>query len=270
MDNLKGLICYHSNTGNTAATVTFVQRRLSSLNGVMFDVHDVSSGLTSDWEAYDVVGLATWTYYLGVPPLLARWLAALPDLADKPVFLLTTYGVMPGWALKRMAEAVMPKGAVVIGAHAFHTPESYPPFIVKGWDSADAPDAGDLAKMAIFLADLEQQCERIKRGQAPDTVKVKLGLFDYVIRPYSVEKARRKMGALAVDSSVCTGCGTCERMCRYGAITFEEGPQFDAAACQGCFACFNHCPTGAIFTEKLKGVGQYAGPGETFLAKLGQ
>lgn len=268
MNDLKGLICYHSNTGNTVAVVKFLAQQM---DGVTFDLHNVTDATAPDFGTYDVIGCVTWTYYLGVPPLMADWLADMPDLAGKPVFLMNTYGVMPGWTLKRMAETIAARNGSVIGAYSFHTPESYPPFIVKGWDSVDAPEPADLASFEAFVAELEVQLTRIGAGQTPELSRVKLGWFDYVIRPSSVEKARRKMGALVVDAALCTGCATCAAVCHYNAIDCADGPpQFDAAQCHSCFACFNHCPAGAIFTEKLKGEhkAQYAGPDEIFLAKL--
>jgi len=51
-----------------------------------------------------------------------------------------------------------------------------------------------------------------------------------------------------VDEDKCTGCGTCEEMCPYGAIVLnEEGiAQVVAAACKGCGACGSVCPEHAI------------------------
>ncbi|MDR2943972.1 MAG: FAD-dependent oxidoreductase [Methanosarcinales archaeon] len=63
----------------------------------------------------------------------------------------------------------------------------------------------------------------------------------------------------SVDESVCVGCGACQDVCPYHAITLEEktvtqkGLSFKAvrsvinpAACKGCGCCAMSCPTGAI------------------------
>ena len=41
----------------------------------------------------------------------------------------------------------------------------------------------------------------------------------------------------------CTGCGTCETVCPYGAITMEDGlPKVNEDVCMGCGWCMGHCP----------------------------
>jgi len=58
---------------------------------------------------------------------------------------------------------------------------------------------------------------------------------------------------------LCNGCSQCERVCPYGAITYESkevrGPEFrgvkriavvNEAVCQGCGACTVTCPSGAM------------------------
>ncbi len=62
------------------------------------------------------------------------------------------------------------------------------------------------------------------------------------------------------DEMMCNGCSTCERVCPYGAITYEDkefrGPnrttlirrvaKVNEAICQGCGCCTVACPSGAM------------------------
>ncbi len=61
------------------------------------------------------------------------------------------------------------------------------------------------------------------------------------------------------NETVCNGCSQCEKVCPYGAITYEEkeirSPEFrgvrrvatvNEAVCQGCGACTVTCPSGAM------------------------
>jgi heterodisulfide reductase subunit A len=61
------------------------------------------------------------------------------------------------------------------------------------------------------------------------------------------------------NETLCNGCSACERVCAYGAITYEEKEVFDhgrrerrrvalvnEAICQGCGACTVTCPSGAM------------------------
>ena len=51
-----------------------------------------------------------------------------------------------------------------------------------------------------------------------------------------------------VDSTMCIGCGTCERNCSFNAIRVDEDgvAQVDEIACKGCGVCAASCPVRAI------------------------
>lgn len=57
-----------------------------------------------------------------------------------------------------------------------------------------------------------------------------------------------------LDGDLCTGCGACVSVCRFGAITMRDGGAhgIDAVACEGCTACARICPVGAIGMERLQ------------------
>ena len=45
----------------------------------------------------------------------------------------------------------------------------------------------------------------------------------------------------------CAECGTCETVCRFGAVT---GSVVDPMSCEGCGVCYHMCPSSAIVMEK--------------------
>ncbi len=52
-----------------------------------------------------------------------------------------------------------------------------------------------------------------------------------------------------IDESVCSGCGLCEKLCPYGALSLSEKERVmkvSSALCKGCGACAGACPSGAI------------------------
>jgi heterodisulfide reductase subunit A len=52
-----------------------------------------------------------------------------------------------------------------------------------------------------------------------------------------------------VDEELCSGCGICEPLCTYRAITFDGEPRvakINEAMCKGCGACAAACPAGVI------------------------
>lgn len=55
-----------------------------------------------------------------------------------------------------------------------------------------------------------------------------------------------------VDEEQCSTCGNCVEVCRYNALTMEEGefPQVDDLACEGCRACSLVCFDDALSYEE--------------------
>lgn len=58
--------------------------------------------------------------------------------------------------------------------------------------------------------------------------------------------------AAEIDSAGCTGCGLCERMCRYDAVSADNGVYvIDPLRCEGCKVCVTFCPENAVrFLQK--------------------
>ena len=55
----------------------------------------------------------------------------------------------------------------------------------------------------------------------------------------------------AIDQTLCNGCGTCQEVCRFDAVSFTDGEfSIDPVACDGCAACLYTCPENAINLEK--------------------
>ena len=52
-----------------------------------------------------------------------------------------------------------------------------------------------------------------------------------------------------VDSSKCTGCGTCADLCRFDAIYMDDKAEIDHFSCEGCTVCATFCPEEAISLE---------------------
>jgi len=262
---MQGILFYHSNSGNTQFVCNTLQHQLQA---VELTLHNVAHTPLPDLNPFDIVGFATWTYFLGLPPFFQSFLNDLPQQTGKPAFALNTFGMMSGQALKQLSDKLTTKGFVVMAAHSLHTPESYPPYIIKGWDSVDAPDTKLLDAFHKFMAELDEKLTQLNQDTPATKTKVKIGLFNHLLRPYSLTKARKQMGTLFVNTDLCTDCGICQEKCLYDAITLNPDPIFDTEKCHACWACFNHCPEKAIFTEKIKGVGHYAEPNPQFIEKM--
>jgi len=74
--------------------------------------------------------------------------------------------------------------------------------------------------------------------------------LELVLQPQRLEAHDFIGGAVAqIDPDRCRGCGTCRLVCRFDAISDEQGYVVDPIACEGCAACVYQCPEEAISME---------------------
>ncbi len=256
---------YYSSTGNTHLACRYIAHQL---HPAQVDLIEMSKNAPVDLSAYDGVGFATPTFFMGLPYLVSRFIEQLPRQQDKSAFVFNTYGMMSGQTLKLLTKLVTAKGFKVIAGHSLLMPENYPPFVAKGWGNVDAPGDKEMAGFNQFLTHLSSRLAALQAGQPVERARISIGLLNSLMRPKSPAGARREIGLFFVDEALCSGCGTCSAACPYGAITFDSKPIFVAEQCCGCWTCFNHCPQQAIFTRKIKGTGHYPHPNEQVTAKL--
>lgn len=262
---MRGAILYYSGTGNTALACQYVARRLS----VPFELVDVTTTPDVDVEGVDIVGFATPTDFWGIPHRFETVIGGLPRQNGKPAFVFNTFGALSGKTLRILAQAVAAKGFDVVGGHSLQMPENYPPMLSGKMAAVNEPSPRPLARFDSFIGEVDGLLAALGRGERVAERKVPLSVLDSLIPRRARTTARDNMGEKSVDASLCTGCGTCERDCPYGAIRLEPKPVFDMSVCYGCWRCYNQCPSGAIYTDKFRGGPYYPGPSELLREKLG-
>jgi len=96
----------------------------------------------------------------------------------------------------------------------------------------------------IFIAGC---CEGPK--DIPDTVAQAKAAASEVLSLLARGSVEIEPIVASVDEEVCIGCGLCEKMCVYGALSLAE-PEgvmtVNEALCKGCGACSAICPSGAM------------------------
>jgi ferredoxin len=235
---------------------------------VEFDLIDVTREKSVDLDPYDVVGFATFTDFLGVPYLFQSFIEELPEAEGRPAFVFNTYGFISGKTLRIMEELVRERRYKVVAGHTLHTPESYPPQILRGLGAEKAPSDREMARFEGFVTELARLLGEAEAGREVRSKRSRIGMLNSMIPRFPRTRSREDMGEKRVDEELCIECGKCERVCPYGAIKLAPEPVFDEQACYGCWGCYNHCPEGAIHTAKLRGEGRYPGPNEQLREKL--
>ena len=95
----------------------------------------------------------------------------------------------------------------------------------------------------IFIAGC---CEGPK--DIPDSVAQAKGAAAEVLSLIARGKVEIEPITVTVDEELCSGCGLCQKVCNFGALSpSEEGVmRVNEALCKGCGACAAICPSGAI------------------------
>ena len=117
------MVAYESRTGNTQRAAQLVAGGLRSAGAEV----TLSPVTQPDFKALakaDLIVVGTWTdglFFFGQRPGGAGKIArSLPDLWDKPTYSYVTYAVNPGRSHQKLADLLEAKGAVSMGAAAFH------------------------------------------------------------------------------------------------------------------------------------------------------
>lgn len=107
----------------------------------------------------------------------------------------------------------------------------------------------ETATSGIFIAGVSQFPKDIT-----DTVSHASGAASKVLSLFSKDEFLREPIIAYVDTEICAGCGFCEAICPYNAITIDKKRKVSVvneAICEGCGACSAGCPSGAITLKNL-------------------
>lgn len=257
-----GLFCY-SATGNTLLACRYFANRIPQVEIVNL-LQDNGRTISH----FDIVGFACPTYYFSIPPIVKTIIEGVEQYALKPAFLLTTFGMMQGRGLKDLSVAVRRMGFSILESYALRMPENYPPFLLKGWTSSDAPNENEKLCFESFIGSIAEKIKLFESGKTIKRKAVSVGFLNSVLPKPSHNGIMKQFGRLCLDSQRCNSCGACRDSCAYGAIRFAEQPIFQRNLCRACFNCYNACPHKAISTTKVPDVYQYVGPSRVLKEKL--
>ncbi len=90
----------------------------------------------------------------------------------------------------------------------------------------------------------------------PDSVAQAVGAAQRASIPLMQGEVEIEPLVAEVDEAVCTGCGACEAICSFGAITVDTADakkaKVNEVICKGCGSCSAICPSGAISIKHFR------------------
>jgi heterodisulfide reductase subunit A len=96
----------------------------------------------------------------------------------------------------------------------------------------------------IFVAGVAQGPKDI-----PDTVAQAKGAASSAAALMAQKEVEIEPYYSVVVEHLCSGCRSCQSLCPFGAIDFDEGRKIavvNPALCKGCGTCVSACPSGAM------------------------
>lgn len=114
----------------------------------------------------------------------------------------------------------------------------------------------DTAIDGIFLAGCCQSPKDIF-----DTISQARAAAAAAISPMAMGKVKTEATISEVREEICIGCRSCEEVCAYSALSFDETKKImvvNEALCKGCGSCASACPSGAAAARHFKDIQIYA------------
>lgn len=249
------MIFYFSGTGNSF----WVAKKLSETFGEQLIpiTKAMTEGKEYSLSKGEGLGFVFPVYSWGPPQVVLEFLhnIRLSDTPDYPYFVCTC-GDDTGKTTEIMQKNA-PKGWNFQAGYSVIMPNTY--VAMPGFDvDAKQEELRKLQEAEIRILHIAECLT--KRTKEFDCNEGKMPWTKtYIIRPlfnrYFI--APKKFHV----SSVCIGCGICEKVCPLQNISMKNGHPIWSNNCAMCLSCYHHCPKHAIeYGNSTKQKGQYLHP----------
>jgi flavodoxin/Fe-S-cluster-containing hydrogenase component 2 len=251
VSNLKVLIIYFSQTGNTKKIAETIRKGILKSNNTC-EITQIKKVDVNILENYDLIGIGTPTFFYREPRNVNNFIQDLKETKRKHCFIFCTHGSLIGNTFYYMNEELTKKGYIVIGtfdSYGYSSLQFYPePMHTEGH-----PDEIEFKEAEGFG---ENICDISKKVQNGDISLIPK--FDLISNTWwnkqseqlSPEFLRKVSPKFVINEDVCTKCLACEENCPVDAIDIEANPpEIQKEECISCYYCEQACPVGAIKTD---------------------
>ncbi len=254
------MIFYFSGTGNTR----WAAQEVSHATGdALYDMAEMPEGQLPALENGERIGLC-FPVHAWRPPLLVRAFARelgtrLGDASSHYLWALCTAGDDIGETMSILQRDLGQGGLQAHSMFSLLMPETYVglPFM----DVDPLPREAEKRSQArrdldSFLSSIINQERGAVHLHLSHWPRVNSRLLGWAFYKWLINDK-----PFVCDTSLCIGCGLCEKTCPVGNISLDENnvPQWlHNGRCLTCFACYHHCPRHAIeWSNRTRGKGQY-------------
>lgn len=256
-------IIYFSSSNNTKYIAELITRglKLANHNPQLIPWTSFKSGAI-DLIKYDVFGLGSPIYALSYPPFVISLLKELPKAEnEQKFFLFDTNAGLPGNTLKVAKNILEKKGYSFLGALEIISPTRDSVFQTEFFDYVSWSEK-KLHKSLQFGMEIGFSLRKPNPSVLDWTIK-KMPFANLIRKGFQYLEGffYKFIGkSIVIQSSKCTNCKVCLRVCPTSAITIDNGPIIHKELCTGCFKCLRECPEGALYLKQFPNFEYFEGP----------
>ncbi len=242
---MKASIMTFSQTGNTLKVGTSIGHGLQNEG---FEIEHVNFRRLKNWnpEDADIIGIGAPCFEFSPPECLTDFLENTTiDFSSKKVFVFITSSGLPMNTLWKQAEAVLKKGATVIGGIQIIGMDNFPTLFGHHEGRPNKKDLALSEKFGKALAANIKHGTILPKHFRADQAREgkKLGDFLSPIMLYVKKKTIRKPKC---DLDKCVFCGNCVFDCPTKTIKIRNKTVTFGEDCIQCYRCWHICPENAI------------------------
>lgn len=233
----KNSILYFSGTGNTYD----VSKKVA--NKCEFELINISTLREEKIIEIncDVIGIACPIYYGGIPKVVRNVVDKIQKIDNKYIFILATYGGMPGNPIKIIDNSLNSKGMKISSGFLFKMPGNYIALYDARNKKVQIKNFEKANKKIDEIANIINYRKVVSYEKSP-----------YIIdRPFSVFSTKRVEGLSSYDKKFivdnkCNKCGLCMKICPVNNIKLKDRVITWDGRCEQCMSCIQYCPKEAI------------------------
>ncbi len=243
------LVLYFTETGNSLEVAKAIQNKMGDVE--IKNIIDISDDI--DLTNYETIGFVYPVYFIKTPKFILDKIAKLSIPKNTYYYAISTAGAMDGNSGHLLYQALEKKDAKLSYYKSVNMVDNY----IIMYSAPDVQKQADKSTKAVITYN-----EAIDEIIAQKTVEIKKKqklLSDVFYKMFESKKKKSQKEFHATDK--CTGCGVCEKVCKFDNISIVDNMPKWNNNCEHCVACIQWCPHSAIeYGKKTASRTRYTNP----------
>jgi len=234
---MKSVVYYFTGTGNSLVAARDIANALKA-ELIPIPVEVKKDKIQTDAQKIVIV----FPVYAWGPPVIVReFVKKIEEVANKKIFIVTTFGGSAGATVDFIEKDLSEKGGAVFSNYGIRMADNCITLFNGSTEE----------KLKPLFESYVAKIDSIIKGIADDLpVNEKGGFFSRVVLSNLVYRfflaGLPKMDKKFYSDEKCTKCRICSKVCPVGNIDFADGRPYWKGSCQQCMACIQWCPAEAI------------------------